>query len=153
VSNFLNSKIFCSVALYRRPFVTLTVIVQRPGAVLFNAGYNKQVFLLNPEKILAQIRLVVFEKKQRNAHFNSENKLKIDKFWDEKRVPPKINPFYDESGAPSFPQRSIGKKMVKVCKLSLSLPNKDGTTIQLQLLTIEHSLKQNETPNFLLKKI
>jgi len=43
--------------------------------VLFNAGCNKEVFsdfLLNPEKNLAQIRLVVFEKNEKNAHFNSE---------------------------------------------------------------------------------
>jgi len=40
--------------------------------VLFNAACNEQLnksFLLNPEKELTQIRLVVFEK---NAHFNSE---------------------------------------------------------------------------------
>jgi len=30
-------------------------------------------FRLNPEKNLAQIRLVVFEKTVKNAHFNSKN--------------------------------------------------------------------------------
>jgi len=40
--------------------------------VLFNAGYNKlKCFFLNPEK-KAQIRLVVFKKNAKNAHFNSE---------------------------------------------------------------------------------
>jgi len=33
-----------------------------PDALLFNAGCNKQVSFLNPQKILVQIRLVVFEK-------------------------------------------------------------------------------------------
>jgi len=54
--------------------------------VLFNAGSNepesktttfspkprKPCFLLNPEKNLAQICLVVFEKNTKTAHFNSE---------------------------------------------------------------------------------
>jgi len=31
--------------------------------MLFNTGCNEKCFLLNPEKKLAQIRLVVFEKK------------------------------------------------------------------------------------------
>jgi len=35
--------------------------------LLFNTGWNKQVFLLNPEKKLAQICLVVFEKNAKNA--------------------------------------------------------------------------------------
>jgi len=34
-----------------------------PGAMLFNVGCNKQVFFPKPEKKLAQIRLVVFEKR------------------------------------------------------------------------------------------
>jgi len=42
------------------------------GTVLFNADYNEQVFSLNPEKKLAEIRLVVFEKNTKNAHFNSK---------------------------------------------------------------------------------
>jgi len=33
---------------------------------------NKKSFLLNPKKKLAQIRLVVFKKNAKNAHFNSE---------------------------------------------------------------------------------
>jgi len=36
--------------------------------LLFNAGCNKQVFILNSENKLAQIRLVVFKK---NAKTNS----------------------------------------------------------------------------------
>jgi len=43
------------------------------GAVLFNAGCNKQVFSPKPWKKMAQIRLVVFEKNAKNVHFNSEN--------------------------------------------------------------------------------
>jgi len=44
---------------------------KRPGALFFNAGYYVQVFLLNPEKKLAQIRLVVLEKNAKK-NFNSE---------------------------------------------------------------------------------
>jgi len=40
--------------------------------MLFNAGCNKQVFSPKPEKNLAQILLVVFEKNAKNAHLNSE---------------------------------------------------------------------------------
>jgi len=36
-----------------------------PGALLFNAGSNKQVFSSTLKKILAQIRLSVFEKTQK----------------------------------------------------------------------------------------
>jgi len=39
----------------------------RLGALLFNEGCNKQVFSLNPEIKLAQIRLFVFEKNAKNA--------------------------------------------------------------------------------------
>jgi len=41
--------------------------------VLFDAGGNEQVFSLNPEKILMQIRLGVFKKNAKNSHFNSKN--------------------------------------------------------------------------------
>jgi len=43
--------------------------------VLFNAGYNEQVFSPKSWKIkrLAQNRLIVFEKNKKNAHINSEN--------------------------------------------------------------------------------
>jgi len=46
---------------------------ERPGAVLFNAGCNEQVFFPEPRKKIAQIRLVVFEKNAKTAHFNSKN--------------------------------------------------------------------------------
>jgi len=39
----------------------------RPGALLFYAGCNKQVFSPKPWKKLAQIHLVVFKKKAKNA--------------------------------------------------------------------------------------
>jgi len=41
--------------------------------MFFYAGCNKQVFSSkNPKKMLAQTRLVVFEKNAKHAHFNSE---------------------------------------------------------------------------------
>jgi len=48
------------------------ILSVRPSALLFNAGCNEQVFLLNPEKNLAQIRLVVFEKNSKKRTFNFE---------------------------------------------------------------------------------
>jgi len=47
--------------------------VYRPGAVFFNVDCNEQVFCstVNPEKNLAQIRLVV-EKNAKTTHFNYE---------------------------------------------------------------------------------
>jgi len=45
---------------------------KRPGAAFCNESSNEKCFFLNPEKILAQIRPVVFEKNTKDAHFNSE---------------------------------------------------------------------------------
>jgi len=39
----------------------------RPGAAIFTAGCNEQEFLLNPEKIFANIRAVVYEKNVKSA--------------------------------------------------------------------------------------
>jgi len=40
---------------------------KRPGALLFKAGCNEQVFSLKPRKKLEQILLVVFEENAKNA--------------------------------------------------------------------------------------
>jgi len=41
--------------------------------VLFNAGCMNKCFFLNPEKKMAQIRFVVFEKNAENAPFIPKN--------------------------------------------------------------------------------
>jgi len=53
-------------------FHQILILYLKAGALLFNAGYNEQVLLLNPEKNLAQIRFVVFEQNAKK-HTNSEN--------------------------------------------------------------------------------
>jgi len=50
--------------------------VQRPGAVFFNVGFIDQVFCpKNPEKNLAQICLVVFEKNAKTTRRSAPNFL------------------------------------------------------------------------------
>jgi len=52
--------------------MTIGLMVGCSAFQCINAGCNEQEFFLNPKKNLAEIRLVVFEKNAKNAHFNSE---------------------------------------------------------------------------------
>jgi len=47
-------------------------LAQRPGAVFSMQVVMNKYFLLDAEKKFAQIRIVVFEKNAKTAHFNSE---------------------------------------------------------------------------------
>jgi len=69
-----NAEIVCSVDKYPLPLHktynnSLNVIRDfKAGCIAFNASCNEQVFfLLNLEKNLKQIRIVIFEKNTKNA--------------------------------------------------------------------------------------